>query len=136
MSEQDRLLVLFLRIMGSAALLAIGAVVMPYSWMDGVHRWLGMGRLPDEPIVGYLARSTSAFYAMLGGLAWVASFDLYRHRLILCYLGAATIVFGLALLIIDILEGMPQYWVVCEGPVDTALGVLILVLSRRLKTQG
>jgi hypothetical protein len=136
MTKSERLLRLLLRTCGTADLLAVGAVVMPYFWMNAIHQWLGMGWLPDEPIVGYLARSTSAFYAMLGGLAWVASFDLYRHRLILCYLGAATIVFGLALLIIDILEGMPQYWVVCEGPVDTALGVLILVLSRRLKRQG
>jgi hypothetical protein len=136
MSKQDRLLTLFLRIMGSAALLAVGAVVMPYSWMDAIHRWLGMGRLPSEPIVGYLARSTSGFYALFGGLMWVVSLDLQRHRLVLCYLGVAVIVFHLALFAVDIFEGMPLYWSLGEGPVNTAFGVYILVSSRRLKTQG
>lgn len=109
---------------------------MPYSWMDAVHQWLGMGRLPGEPIVGYLARSTSGFYAMFGGLMWVVSLDLQRHRLVLCYLGVVVIVFGLALFAVDILEGMPLYWSLGEGPVNTAFGVYILVSSRRLRTQG
>jgi hypothetical protein len=136
MTKQECLFKLFLRVIGSAALLAVGAVVMPYSWMDAVHQWLGMGRLPSEPIVGYLARSTSGFYALFGGLMWVVSWDLQRHRLVLCYLGAATIVFGLALFAVDIFEGMPLYWSFGEGPVNTAFGVYILVSSRRLKTQG
>ena len=136
MTGDDRFLRLFLRAIGSAGLLAVVAVVMPYSWMDAVHQWLGMGRLPGEPIVGYLARSTSGFYALFVGLMWVVSWDLQRHRLVLCYLGAAVIVFGLALFAVDILEGMPLYWSLGEGPVNTAFGVYILVSSRRLKTQG
>jgi len=136
MTGDDRFLRLFLRAIGSAGLLAVVAVVMPYSWMDAVHQWLGMGRLPGEPIVGYLARSTSGFYALFGGLMWVVSWDLRRHRMVLCYLGAATVVFGLALFAVDILEGMPLYWSFGEGPVNTAFGVYILVSSRRLKTQG
>ena len=68
MARYERSFKLFLRVVGTVALLAVVAVVMPYSWMDAVHQRLGMGKLPPEPIVGYLARSTSAFYAMLGGL--------------------------------------------------------------------
>jgi len=117
--------------MGSVSLLALVAVVMPYSWMNAVHGWLGMGTLPAEPIVGYLARSTSGFYALLGGLAWVVSFDLARHRQVLCYLGAATIVFGAILLAVDLLEGMPLWWSLGEGPADIGIGVVILVLGYR-----
>jgi hypothetical protein len=118
--------------MGSVSMLALVAVVMPYSWMNAVHKWLGMGTLPDEPIVGYLARSTSGFYALLGGLAWVVSFDLVRHRQVLCYLGAVTIMFGVILLVVDLLEGMPLWWTMGEGPADTGIGVVILVLSYRM----
>jgi hypothetical protein len=125
MTGQDRFLRLLLRIVGTASLLAVAGVVMPYAWMDAIHGWLGMGPLPSDAIVGYLARSTSAFYALLGGLLWVVSFDLQRHRLGLWYLGAAIIAFG------DLLEGMPLFWSLCEGPIDMAVGIVILWLSHR-----
>jgi len=132
MTKQERLFKLFLRILGTAALLALVAVVMPYSWMNATHQWLGMGQLPAEPIVGYLARSTSAFYALLGGLFWVASFDLHRHRMVLCYLGIVIVIFGAALFVIDLLGGMPLYWSLTEGPINVGFGVVILALSYRM----
>jgi len=132
MSKQNRLFKLFLRILGSVALLALGAVIMPCSWMNAIHQWLGMGQLPPEPIIGYLARSTSAFYAMLGGLFWVTSFDLHRHRMVLCYLGVVIVVFGTAFFVIDLLEGMPLYWRLTEGPINITFCVVILVLSYRM----
>ena len=132
MTKQERLFKLVLRIIGTAALFALFAVVMPYSWMNAIHQWLGMGELPSEPIVGYLARSTSAFYALLGGLMWVVSFDLKRHSRILIYLGIAIIFFGTALFVVDLLEGMPLWWSLGEGPFNTAFGIVILVLSYRL----
>ena len=88
-----------------------------------------MGKLPDQPIVSYLARSTSAFYAMLGGLLWVVSFDLIRHRVVLRYLGVAIVLFWLLLLTVDWFEGMPLFWRVGEGPVNIVLGVVILMLN-------
>ena len=84
-----------------------------------------------EPIVGYLARSTSAFYAMQGGLCWVISFDLRRYRAVLIYLGAATVVFGLALGIVGWAVGLPRWWWLWEGPLDALLGLLILLCARR-----
>ena len=131
MTEQERSLQLFLRVVGGVSLLALVFVVAPRAWMEAIHQWLGMGRLPEEPVVGYLARSTSAFYAFLGGLVWVVSCDLRRHRLVLRYLGVATILFGLVLTGVDWLEGMPRWWALGEGPLDAAFGVVILALSRR-----
>ena len=135
MTKQDRFFKLFLRIIGTAALLAVFAVVMPYSWMNAIHKWLGMGPFPSEPIVGYLARSTSAFYSLLGGLLWVISWDIRRHRLVLCYLGAAIILFGVMLLAVDLLEGLPLYWSLCEGPINTGFGIIILYLSYRMDVE-
>lgn len=132
MTRQELLFKLFLRIIGTAALLALFAVFFPYSWMNAVHQWLGMGELPSEPIVGYLARSTSAFYAFLGGLLWVVSFDLRRHRMVLCYLGVVIVIFGAALLAVDVLEGMPIWWTVGEGPFNFVFGTVIFVLARKL----
>jgi len=116
-------------------MLALIAVVMPYSWMNAIHNRLGMGELPPEPIVGYLARSTSAFYAMFGGLLWVVSFDLSRHRLVLFYLGVAVFLFGLILFAVDLLEGMPRWWSLTEGPINISFGLLILFLSRRMGSE-
>ena len=132
MTKQERLLRLILQVIGSAALLAVFAVLMPYSCMNAIHQGLGMGELPSEPIVGYLARSTSALYALFGGLLWVMSCDLRRHRLALCYLGVAVVLFGLTLLAVDLLEGMPLWWSLGEGPFNIAFGIVILVLGRHI----
>jgi len=121
-----------LRIIGSSLLLALLFVAAPYESMDYIHLSLGMGTLPDSPVVGYLARSTSAFYAILGGLLWVLSFDLPRYRPVLTYLGAAIGLFGVVLLAVDWQEGMPRFWTLWEGPFVTMFGLAILLLSRRI----
>ena len=132
MTMHERFLKLLLRVIGTAALTAVVAVVMPYSWMNAIHRRLGMGPMPTEPIVGYLARSTSAFYAIFGGLLWLISLDIRRHRQVLCYVGAATFLFGAALLVIDIAEGLPLHWTLFEGPFNAAFGAYFFVAARRL----
>jgi hypothetical protein len=123
---------IFLRIIGSTSLLAIFAVAMPEEWMNSAHQWLGLGELPDAPIVGYLARSTSAFYAMLGGLLWVISLEPQRYPKVVRYLGIAFMILGLTLLAIDITEGLPLYWIVVEGPADTLFGLIMWYCGRRL----
>jgi hypothetical protein len=130
----ERLLRFLLRYLGSVSLLALVAVFMPFTWMDATHRWLGMGPLPTGPIVGYLARSLSLFYALLGGLLWVCSFDPLRHRQVLCYLGAAFIFFGLVMWGVDVAEAMPGFWRNGEGPFVIIIGGIILALSARLKS--
>jgi len=110
-------------------LLAVIGVVMPHSWMDAVHQRLGMGPLPPQPVVGYLARSTSAFYAILGALFWVVSFDLRRYRPILQYLGLIMVLLGITIGIVDIVEGLPLWWKLSEGPLTVAVGIVILLFT-------
>ena len=136
MTRPERLLQLLIRVVGSVALLAIPCALMPYSWMDAVHQWLGMGELPSKPVVGYLARSTSAFYALTGGLLWVVSFDLRRHRPVVRYLGVAIILIGLMLLAVDLIGGMPWWWCLVEGPFDIGFGTVILMLGWRIGEKG
>jgi hypothetical protein len=119
-----------LRLIGTGSLLALVFVPVPSAWMNDIHRLLGMGPLPDAPVVGYLARSTSAFYALFGGLLWLVSFDVARYRPVVLYLGGAFVVFGLCLAVIDAVEGLPRFWRLAEGPLDAAFGAAILWLGR------
>ncbi len=119
--------------MGTNSLLALIFVFAPNSWLDSIHSYLGMGQLPDKPVVGYLARSMSAFYALLGGLLWVVSFDLKRHWSVVRYLGVAITLFGIALLVIDWWEELPFLWKVWEGPFVIAFGLAIFLLSRNIR---
>ena len=121
---------IILRAIGSVSLFATVFVAVPYSWMDAIHQWLGMGNLPDAPIVGYLARSTSAFYAIFGGLLWVVSFEILRYRPIIHYIGGVTLVLGIALLVIDWTAGLPLFWRIAEGPFVIVLGAVLLYFSR------
>ena len=121
-------------IFGTSSVFALIFVAAPNSWMDSIHVSLGMGPLPKEPIVGYLARSTSAFYAMLGGLFWVVSFDLRKYRTVITYLAYAITLLGVVLVIIDWWEGMPLFWKVWEGPFVVAFGLSLWFLTRRIDT--
>lgn len=128
----ERALVAILRIVGSVSLLATIFVFVPYSWMNAIHGTLGMGELPAAPIVGYLARSTSAFYAMLGGLLWVVSYDVRRSRAVLTYLGLTLSAFGVILVGVDWGEGLPLFWKAGEGPFVLVLGLAITFLNHRV----
>ena len=131
-TSHERALRVGLRVIGTGALLALPFVFFPDAWMDAIHRWLGMGTLPAEPVVGYLTRSASFFYAMLGGLLWVVSFDLRRHRPVAIYLVSAFLAFGCVLLAVDLLQGMPLWWAIGEGSFDIAMGAIGLFLARRI----
>ena len=89
MTKSDRALVLLLRIVGVGALFALVAVFMPVSWMAATHRCLGLGEMPTGPVVEYLARSVSAFYALMGALCLVLTTDLERYRPLVRFLGLA-----------------------------------------------
>ena len=136
--EPESTLRFMLRFFGTMSLLAIPFIFVPYSVMNDVHQQLQLGTLPDEPIVGYLARSLSAFYALIGALFWKISFDLRRYRPLLIYLCGALTLLGGALCFIDWWEGLPTAWKLWEGPFIIVAGLTMSSLSRRLKptTEG
>ena len=128
---RNSFLTIYLRLVGTVAGLAAICAVMPLSWMDAIHRAIGMGALPDGPIVEYLARSTSALYALMGALFWMVSFDLVRYHLLVRRLGMAVIALGILLLWTDIMAGMPWFWQAIEGPANIVLGTIILWAARK-----
>jgi len=133
MKNPERLLVWLLRLFGASTLIALGAVFMPHDWMNLIHQRLGMGELPHLPIVGYLTRSISALYALHGALLIFLSLDVRRYLPLVRFLGAASAVMGVLLLGLDLAVGMPVFWTVAEGPPVVALGLVILILARRVK---
>ncbi len=127
-----RVLIILLRVGGVVACTAIIASVMPTTWIVATHRWLGLGDFPDAPITQYLARSLSAFYAIFGGLVIVVSTDVQRYAPIILFFAYVTIGFGVLITGIDLAVCMPTYWTLFEGPPTFILGVVILVLARRV----
>lgn len=103
---------------------------MPRPWIEAAHRLLGLGEMPAAPIVAYLARSTSALYAMHGAILIFVSFDVGRYDGLIRFLAAAAMVHGAALVAIDCAAGMPLYWTVLEGPCFAATGAAVLALRR------
>ena len=129
MTKSDKALVLLLRIVGVGSLFALVAVVMPTSWMAATHRWLGLGEMPTGPVVEYLARSLSAFYAVMGALCLVLTSDLERYRPLVRFLGPAFALMSLVLLGVDLAAGMP-WWSASEGPGGVVFGALLFLLAR------
>ncbi len=109
------MLVWFLRGTAVTLLSAALAVVVPHSWMDAVHCWLGMGDLPDEPLVGYLTRSLSALYAAIGACYWFLSNDVRHYLRLLRFSIPVTAVFAAALIGIDCASAMPAAWTIVEA---------------------
>jgi hypothetical protein len=128
-----RALIILLRVVGGLACTAVIASVMPTTWIAATHRWLGLGDLPDAPITQYLARSISALYAIFGGLAIVISTDVQRYAPIIRFFAYVTLAFGALITGIDSIAGMPTYWTLFEGPTTFILGVVILLLARRVE---
>ena len=116
MNPREKALVLLLRLSALMLLAALIPAVMPFSWMKEIHRLLGMGELPDGPIIGYLTRSLSAIYALHGALVLFVSRDVRRYLSVVRLLLVLGIVFGAGMFVLDITVGMPLAWVACEGP--------------------
>jgi hypothetical protein len=130
MTRADKALSILLRFMGVGSLFALVAVFMPFSWMVATHRWLGLGEMPTGPVVEYLARSVSAFYALFGALFLVIASDLERYRPVVRFLGVGLALVSLVLLGVDLGAGMPWWWSVSEGPGGVVFGALMFVLAR------
>lgn len=130
-SSDNRGLIWALRILGVVDLLALVAVVMPLGWMSSINDLCGLGPLPDSRIVGYLARTTSALYALHGAMVLFIAGDVIRYRPLIRFLAFAAIVHGGILLGIDLATGMPFFWTLLEAPLFAATGVLVLWLQQR-----
>lgn len=130
-TTSERMIVLLMRVTGTAGLLALTAVVAPHAWMNAVHESIGLGNLPDLPIVSYLTRSLSLFFSLLGGLTLYIASDIRQHRKMVAVWAVVFATLGVVRVGIDLVSGMPPWWTLLEGPPVIALAVIVLVLLRR-----
>jgi hypothetical protein len=119
-----------LRFGGTVLSLAAIAVFLPRETMQSVNTQLGLAPLPDVPIVYYLARSTSALYALRGMMYFLAAADPIRYRPLIVLIAVTNIAFGIAMAGIGTTAGMPAWWTGIESPFIVVTGVVLLVLVR------
>jgi hypothetical protein len=115
---------------GVLVLLALPAVFMPTAWMDHFHRDLILEPLPQGPIVQYLARSLSFFYAAFGSLTLLLAWDLKRFAPIVTWWGVTALVLGCILFWVDSIAPMPEHWKWGEVLYTLLTGALVLLLQR------
>lgn len=111
MTNPERWLKLLLLLFGLPAAFAIIPFLMPWSWMAAVHEWLGMGVLPDKPIVDYLARYASAFSAFYGLLLLLLMTDVRRYAPIIRFQAVAILIMSAIGAILGWRAGMPSWWI-------------------------
>jgi hypothetical protein len=104
--------------------------------MVATHRWLGLGEMPTGPVVEYLARDLSAFYAVMGALCLVMATDLERYRPLVRFLGVVFALMSVVFLGVDLSAGMPWWWTASEGPGGVVFGALLFALARPACSKG
>jgi hypothetical protein len=127
----DRLLLLMLRLNAAVLLLAAPCALLPFAWMDAVHRALLGTELHDAVITRYLTRSLSLVYALHGAVILTVTRDWPRYRPFAPVLAWLHISFGCAMLVVDLDAGLPWWWTFSEGPSMTAYGIAVLLVYRR-----
>jgi hypothetical protein len=112
--DRQRLQVWLLRLAGTVEILAFIAVVMPRSWMEISHDWLGMGEMPDGSLVMFMIRQASYAYGMHGISLWVLASDVLRFRPLLIINGIAFLLAAPVFLLIDYTSGVPLWWTIFD----------------------
>ena len=114
---------------GAFLLLAIVPVFFPVSWMAQFHERLGLGEMQVQPILVYLARSTSLLYFVHGIVTVYVGMHIERLWPMARILGGLHVVIGSLMIYIDLNAGMPLYWTCGEGGPIALLGSLVVWLT-------
>lgn len=117
---------LFLRLAGAFEILAFIAVVMPRSWMEISHEWLGLGEMPGGPVLMFLIRQASYTYGMHGVSLWVLATDVNRFRPLVILNGIAYLLAVPVFIAIDYSAGMPFWWTIADPLGCGGLGAILL----------
>ena len=132
--DRRRLQSWLLRLAGSVEILAFIAVVMPRSWMETAHAWLGLGDMPGGPLIMFMIRQASYTYGMHGISLWVIASNVERFRLLVLLNGIAFLVAGPVFFLIDYTSGMPLWWTLGATLSCAFFGAALLWLSRNSQT--
>jgi hypothetical protein len=128
--NRQRLLVWLLRLSGTVEILAFISVVMPRSWMEMSHEWLGMGTMPDGPLVMFMIRQASYAYGMHGVSLWILASDVVRFRPLIVFNGVAFLLAAPVFFLIDYTSGVPMWWTIFDALACGSTGAALLLLTR------
>lgn len=128
--SRRRLLSWVLRLLGAVELLAFVALLMPRSWMEASHAWLGLGELPGGPVTMFMIRQASYSYGMHGVATLMLASDVERFRPLVTLNGVAFLLAGPVLSLIDYTSGMPWWWTAADAVGCVSIGAAILWLNR------
>ena len=132
MNSPNRKLLLawLLRLVGLVEVLAFIAVIMPRTWMEASHAWLGLGEMPHGPVLMFLIRQSSYTYGMHGVSLWVIATDVKRFRALIVFNGISYLLAAPLFFTIDYLSGMPMWWTIGDSVACGLVGVALLALNR------
>ena len=119
-----------LRLIGAIECLAFGAVIMPRSWMEVTHEWLGMGTMPHGAVLDFMIRQGSFVYGLHGLFLWIISTDVVRYRPLIIFTGISYMVAAVVFAWIDEVTGMPLFWTVGDALGCFFWGAVLLWLDR------
>ena len=111
-------------------MLAFVAVLMPRSWMEASHAWLGLGEMPGGPVLMLMIRQASYAYGMHGVTLWVLAADVRRFRPLVILNGVVFLLAAPVFLVIDHTSGMPLWWTVGDTLACAFFGGALLWLTR------
>ncbi|MSR58404.1 MAG: hypothetical protein EXS05_12120 [Planctomycetaceae bacterium] len=131
-SKPHRQLAFALRCLGVLDLSALIVVALPNWIFTDLISGLGLGDSPARSLDVYLAKTTSALYAVHGALIINLSYDVSRYWKLIRFLAFAALVHGLVILGIDSTLDLPAWWRYIEGPGFAATGALILWLQQQV----
>jgi hypothetical protein len=129
--DRERLLVWLLRLAGAVEILAFIAVVMPRSWMEIAHAWIGLGEMPHGPLLMFMIRQASYTYGVHGLSLWLIAIDVDRFRPFIVFNAIAFLVAAPVFFLIDFTSGMPWWWAVSDPASCAVFGAALFFLSRR-----
>ncbi len=132
----EKLQAWLLRITGATEILAFISVVMPRAWMESSHMWLGMGAMPDGPLIDFMIRQASYVYGMHGVSLWIIASNVKRFRSLVTFNGVAFLLAGPVFFLIDYTSGMPMWWTVSDSSFCFLFGVALLWLNRCIDRNG
>ena len=126
----DRLQAWLLRLSGAVEILAFFAVVMPRSWMEATHAWLGMGEMAQGPLIMFMIRQASYVYGMHGVSLWVLASNVRRFQPLIVLNGISFTLAGVVFFLIDYSSGMPLWWTIEDSLGCALFGLGLLWLNR------
>lgn len=127
--NQQHLLSWLLRLVGTIELLAFVAVVMPRSWMEVSHAWLGLGEMTGGAVTMFMIRQASYTYGMHGISLWILASDVQRFRPLVILNGISFLLAAPVFFLIDYTSGLPLWWTLADAFGCGFFGAALLKLA-------